>query len=262
MGEFDAILRFSGRYPKIGDDAAVLDGGLLAATDVVVEAVHFAAGASLDDVGWHAITVNVSDIAAMGGRARHVLVAVAGPAATDLDQLYAGVDEACAEYGCEVAGGDLSNADQLVVAVCALGYCDEGTTPVLRSGARSGDLVWVSGPLGAAAASGYAGRRRARTELGPALAAMGATAMIDVSDGLVQDLGHLCDASGVGAELDGVPVAPGATSDQALSGGDDYELLFTLPAGADPPGCHRIGRIVSDARARPPAPPGWQHRFP
>jgi thiamine-monophosphate kinase len=261
VSEFDAIRRFAERYPRVGDDAAVLDDGLLAATDAIVEGIDFLRDAPRPEIGWRAVTVNVSDIAAMGGRTRSLLVAVIGPPETDLGGLYAGIDEACAAYGCEVVGGDLSNGRELVVSVTALGRCDAGVDPVLRSGASPGDWLWVSGPLGGAAASGYTARPHARADLGPLLAALGATSMIDVSDGLAQDLGHICDASGVGVVLEAVPVAAGATEEQALNGGDDYELLFTLPDGVDAPGCLRIGTVVEDIGARPEAAGGWQHRF-
>jgi len=260
VSEFDAIRRFAARYPKVGDDAAVLDDGLLAAADVIVEGIDFLSDTPREDVGWRAVTVNVSDIAAMGGHADALLVSVVGPPATDLTAMYAGIDEACAEYGCEVVGGDLSNGRELAVAVTVLGRCEEGVEPVMRAGARVGDVVWVSGPLGGAAASGYSARPRARADLGPLLARLGATAMIDVSDGLAQDLRHMCEASSVGVDLVTVPVADGATEQHALTGGDDYELLFTLPPGIDAPGCIRIGTMVEDPTSLPPL-DGWQHRF-
>lgn len=265
MGEFDAIRRFAERYPQVGDDAAVVSDGLLLASDAVVEGVDFVHGTPAADVGWRAVAANVSDIAAMGGVPDALLVTVVGPPSTDLDGLYAGIDEACGEYGCVVVGGDLSNGPALVVSVAITG---EAERPVLRSGARAGDRLWVSGPLGGAAASGYRVRPRPPAALGPALAALGATAMIDVSDGLAADLGHVLDASCVGAEVDDddIPVAHGANPYQALTGGDDYELLFTLPPSVDAPdGCIALGTIVADASVRPPwtvgVRGGWQHRF-
>jgi thiamine-monophosphate kinase len=259
VSEFDAIRRFAERYPAVGDDAAVLAGGLLAAADAIVEGVDFTAASALADVGWRAVTVNASDIAAMGGVAESLLVSVVGPPALDLDRLYAGIDEACDAYGCEVVGGDLSNGSAVVVAVTVLGRCD---APVLRSGARAGDVVWATGPFGAAAASGYAARPLARLAEGVAARVAGATAMIDVSDGFAADLAHICDASRVGVVVEHAPVAGGATEAQALGGGDDYELLFTLPAdAAAPAGSIRVGTIVADVDARPPAVEGWQHRF-
>ncbi|HZQ87558.1 MAG TPA: thiamine-phosphate kinase [Acidimicrobiales bacterium] len=264
MGEFAAIERIRRLFPSpppgqawIGDDAAVLDDGLLLAVDTVVAGVHFAADTPLADVGWKALTVNVSDIAAMGGTPRHAVVAVAAPPDTDLDLIYEGMAEASATYGCPVVGGDLANAAQLVVTVAVTGRVDG--TPVLRSGARPGDGIYVTGPLGGAAAGAYRARPRARVAEGQAARAAGATAMIDVSDGLVADLGHIADASGVGYELDlaAVPVAPGATAEQALRGGEDYELVFT---GTDLSVGTRIGTCTADVSQRLPG-GGWEHTF-
>ena len=246
----------------IGDDAAVVrapTGVMLLAADAVVEGVHFRWNADLEWVGWKAIAVNVSDIAAMGGRPAHVLVTVAAPRHADIDALYRGRAAAANEYGCAVVGGDLSNADQLVVSVSVTGMLDPPDPPaVLRSGARPGDALFVTGPLGASAASGYSKRPVARVAQGVAARLAGATAMIDVSDGLAADLGHLLDASGVGAVLDVVPVAEGATEEQALGGGEDFELLFTgrpsLSVGI------RIGTCTDDPAQRPAA-RGWEHRF-
>lgn len=269
-GEFAAIERLRRLFPAIGDDCAVVDcegegRSLLLAADAVVAGVH---GDDVQDLGWKAVVANVSDVAAMGGRPLWLLVTVAGPAhGVDLDVLYRGIHQAALEYGCEVVGGDLSNASALVVSVAVVGYCDG--TPVLRSGAGVGDSVFVTGPLGGAAATGWIARPQARLEEGMVARSAGATAMIDVSDGLGADLGHLCDESGVGVELFRVPVAAGATEEQALGGGEDYELVFTAPdaervaeafaeAGLTVP--ERIGVCVADTAVRPP-PLGWQHRF-
>jgi thiamine-monophosphate kinase len=268
-GEFSAIDRIRRLLPEpppgetwIGDDAAAVrtpDGRwLLLATDLVVEGIDFRPDVDPAWVGWKALVINVSDIAAMGGRPAHALVAIAGPPATDLDRIYIGLAEASRTYHCPVVGGDLSNADQLVVSVAITGTITGGGDPVLRSGARPGDAIFVTGPLGGAAASGYTDRPAARVAEGEAARVAGATAMIDVSDGLAGDLGHILDASGVGAVLDRVPVAPGATEEQALAGGEDFELLFTGPP--DLGLGIRIGTCTDDVAQRPAA-AGWQHHF-
>ena len=265
-GEFAAIARLRRLFPDpperqtwIGDDAAVLDGGLLVATDLVVEGTHFRVGAPLADVGWNAVAVNVSDIAAMGGAPTHLLVAVTGPPSTDLDELYRGIAEASSAYGCPVVGGDLANGPALAVAVTVLGRTDDGGPPVLRSGARPGDELRVTGPLGGAAAGGYRHRAVARVAEGTAARRAGATAMIDVSDGLAADVNHLAEASGVGVRLDHVPIAEGATRDQALGGGEDYELVFAMPAGAAGPGIP-VGVCTDDVTQRLEH-HGWEHRW-
>lgn len=298
-GEFAAIARFErlfGPSPPgevgIGDDAAVVSppsGHLLLAADAIVEGVHFdLALVGLDDVGWKSVVVNVSDIAAMGGTPLHALVTVAGPVSTDLDVLYAGIAEAAEHYGCRVVGGDLVNSPLLVITVALTGTLDG--QPVLRSGARAGDAIYVSGPLGASTAAlralragavadidgDVAGgavtayrRPRARAIEGVALGRSGAvTAMIDVSDGLVADLGHIADASGVGIALDDVPVAAGATLEDALGGGEDFELAFTAPPAADVgiDSAIRIGTCTRDPGQRSlgdaPLPVvGWEHEW-
>ncbi len=235
---------------------------------MLVEGVHV----DLDrdppaDAGWKAVVANVSDIAAMGGRPLHLVAAVVVPEdAGVLDEVGRGLAEAAAAHDCRLVGGDLSTGPALVVAVAVTGTVDPPGSPVLRSGARPGDTIWVTGPLGRAAAAGWAERPQARVAEGTAARLAGATAMIDVSDGLGADLGHLAGASGVGVALTHVPVAPGATLDQALGGGEDFELVYTLPPGASGPG-ERIGRCTGDPGERrlgdgdlPPV--GWEHRWP
>ena len=265
MGEFAAIDRIRRALPApppgetwIGDDAAVVEGGLLLAIDSVVAGVHFDGDAAIEDVGWKAMTVNVSDIAAMGGHPSHALVSVVGPPRTDLDRLYDGIAAAAEEYRCPVVGGDLCNGETLVVSVAVTGHVDG--EPVLRSGAKAGDVIYVTGPLGGAAASGWRTRPRARVAEGQAAREAGATAMIDVSDGLDADLGHLAEASGVGVVVEHVPVAEGATEEQARRGGEDFELLFTASPDAPIDFAIRIGRCTDDPSQLPP-PQGWEHDF-
>jgi thiamine-monophosphate kinase len=256
-GEFALIEEIRARLPQttdsgeiwIGDDAAVVrppEGWMLLAADSVVAGVHADLSlTSLADLGWRAMAACVSDVAAMGGWVDHALVTVAAPEGTDIGRLYDGVAEAVAAYQCPVVGGDLTNAGSLVVTVAVTGHCDG--PPVTRSGARPGDVIWVTGPLGAAAAGlrlfrtggstdsallrAHA-RPHARLREGRAARAGGATAMIDVSDGLAADVGHIGDMSGVGIRLEAVPVAAGATLDDALHGGDDLALVFCAPDSA------------------------------
>ncbi|MHB8244529.1 MAG: thiamine-phosphate kinase [Acidimicrobiales bacterium] len=260
LGEFEFLSRLraslAGRAPEgevhLGDDAAVLyppSGRLLLATDVVVEGVHFDLNlGSSGDAGWKALVANISDIAAMGGLPTHAVVAVAAPPGTDLDDLFGGLRHAADHYGVQLVGGDLSTAPALFVSVGIVG--ESGSVdPVLRSGARPGDDLWCTGALGASAAGmaklqmGGASpkdplvrayrRPLARPAEGRLAAVLGATAMIDVSDGLSQDLSHIATESCVGVALELVPVADGASEGQALGGGEDYELVFSMPPGVD-----------------------------
>lgn len=275
----------------IGDDAAVVDvggGRIVVAADAVVAGVH--ADLSLTtaaDLGWRALAVNVSDLAAMGCAATRAVVTIAAPDAAAVDAVYEGLAEAAATLGCPIVGGDLTSGPLLVVSATVLGDAAVTPAPVRRAGAHAGEELWVSGPLGAAAAglrllrTGDAtadevmahARPQPRTAEGVAARELGATAMIDVSDGFVADLAHLLDASGLGAVLDEVPVAPGATRAEALSGGDDYELVWACPAGTDlghqfaARGLRsplRLGHTVADPTARtlagqPLAGRGWDH---
>jgi thiamine-monophosphate kinase len=263
----------------IGDDTAVLavppGHKLLATTDLLIEDVHFRrASAAPADVGWKALAVNLSDIAAMGGIPRWALVALAVPVETDVDAVdafYAGMREAAAPHGVTVVGGDTSaSTGGWTVNVTLLGI--HPGEPRLRSHARPGDAVAVTGGLGASAAglhalemgldraraAGVAGGRlgeitrahlrpHARVAEGRWLGqAPGVHAMMDCSDGLATDLGHVCRESGVGGRvrLEAVPIAAAAREaghglgvdprDWAVSGGEDYELLLTCePAAAD-----------------------------
>lgn len=281
----------------IGDDAAVVgspDGRLVLSTDAAVAGVHADLSlVGLDDLGWKAVTAAVSDVGAMGARPLHALVTVCAPPGTDLDVLTTGMAEASARWACPVVGGDLSTAGQVVVSVAVTGVLEGGSPPVTRAGASPGDLLAVTGPLGGSAAGlrllregGGTGARahplvqahrrpEARLAEGRAARAAGATAMIDVSDGLSIDLHRLADASGLGFHLDSVPVAPGATREEALGGGEDYELVVATTdvdalaaAFADrqlrPPLV--VGRCVADRRDRrldgDPLPRiGWEHRL-
>ena len=256
-GELDAISELKVRIgtPRsgevwIGDDMAVLHGPdtLMFATDVAVEGVHFTTETgSPADAGWKALAANLSDVAAMGGTPTAAVVALAGADRSKLNALYDGILACAAEFDCPIVGGDLTGGAVLVISIAVVADGGPGE-PVLRSGGRPGDRVFLTRATGASgaglrallgdprAAGGVVdAHRRPVPRLGEGRAARrgGATAMIDVSDGLGLDLDRLCRASGVGVVLDLVPVATGATLEDALSGGEDYELVFTAPAPED-----------------------------
>ena len=286
----------------IGDDAAVVathggPGRVIWATDLVIEGVHVDLGlCGLEDMGYKAVMVTVSDLAAMGATPEYLLVSVAAPPGTDLDLLGAGVAEAATLCGCAVVGGDLAAGPVVVVSTSVIGsvgpHPERG--PLLRSGARAGDRLWVTGPLGASAAglrllraggvpAGPAdealirAHRRpvARIREGTAARLAGASAAIDVSDGLAADIVHLARSSGVGLALDGLPVADGATDAEARAGGEEYELVVATAdsgglvaafgaAGLRPPA--PLGRCTGRAgvytlAGGPLVPEGWQHRL-
>lgn len=273
MREFDLIRRLQeivevpgARYADrcvlgIGDDAAVLDvpasSRLVACTDSLVEGVHFPVGASPAAIGHKALAVNLSDLAAMGAEPAWFLLSLTAPRSDPewLDAFARGMAELATETGVLLAGGDVSSGP-LNICVTALGLVEPGRE-IRRSGARPGDRVVVSGRPGAAAHALQAIEAGAqpdardlaalefpqpRLELGRALRGL-ATACIDISDGLLADLGHILEASGAGAELDlhRLPCPPSMASiperrrwPLQLSGGDDYELCFTLPrSGSD-----------------------------
>jgi thiamine-monophosphate kinase len=258
----------------IGDDGAVLTptpgAALVATTDLLLEGVHFRRRwAEPADIGWKALAVNLSDIAAMGARPRWALVALACPPGTTIDEVeafYTGTLALGGEHGVSLVGGDTSSSPGgWLVNVTALG--ETARRPILRSGARPGDVVAVTGGLGRAAAglavlersraparvpadtladvTGAHLRPRPRVAEGQWLgAAEGVTAMIDLSDGLATDLGHIAAESGVGAwvEVERLPIAPTtravarALGEDSLTwatgGGEDYELLLTCAAAA------------------------------
>ena len=256
--EFALIDRYFKRPTRhtvlgVGDDGALIRPTpgmeLVVSTDMLVAGTHFLPNADAEDLGWKALAVNVSDLAAMGAQPRWALLAVALPAATEswIEKFARGFFACADEFGIDVIGGDTTKGPRNF-CVTIFGEIPAGSA-LLRSGARPGDEIWVSGQPGRAAL-GLAhlqgrnllaepqladcltalNRPQPRVALGLALRGL-ATAAIDVSDGLLADLGHILDASGVAANLQ-IAVSPEPTleRDALLAGGDDYELAFTAPA--------------------------------
>jgi thiamine-monophosphate kinase len=241
----------SGRLIRwTGDDAAVTRARPIAVTsiDTLVDGVHFArATHGARDIGWKALATALSDLAAMGAEAGEAYVSVVLPEGfVDALELVQGMEELAGSCGATIAGGDVVRGGLLVVTVAVVGWADREDDLVGRDGAQLGDLVGVTGELGGS----EAGRRALaagesepaelvarhlrplpRLESGAALARAGATAMIDLSDGLATDARHVANRSGVAltVRLDDVPRAPGVSAEEAVTGGDDYELLVTVP---------------------------------
>jgi thiamine-monophosphate kinase len=246
MTELALVAALAKRLPRIGDDCAIVKHGgedLLFTTDMLVEDVHFRrAERSAPDVGYRALARSLSDIAAMGGNACWATVALALPPwATErwVAGFYRGMQGLAARHKLELIGGDFSRAPVLVADVMICGSAPSGQA-LRRNGARPGDVIYVSGPLGR-------GKWRfvPRIALGRQLRGLGATSCMDLSDGLSLDLHRLTLASRVSASLDAFPIARGATRDDAFHRGEDYELLFTLPPQTKPPrSVHRIGVVT------------------
>jgi thiamine-monophosphate kinase len=289
-GEFELIQRYLRGLGAsrddvllgVGDDCALVAPPpgleLALAADTIVEGVHFPKGLRAADVGHRVLAVNLSDLAAMGADPAWALLTLTLPAPDEawLEGFAAGFGALALRHGTALVGGDTTSGP-LTATVAIAGFVAPATA-LRRSGARAGDTVWVSGLPGEAAAGlavlqgrigGPAGARERlvarflrpepRVGLGRALRGA-ATACIDVSDGLAADLGKLCAASGVGAALEGarLPVSAdladcagdGPALRFLLAGGDDYELVFTLPPGTEPPDfagapLARIGVVVA-----------------
>lgn len=305
IGEFGLIARLTegrGASPATllgpGDDAAVLaasDGRVVASTDVLVAGVHFRLDwSSPVQIGRKAAAANLADLAAMGAVPTGLLVGMACPADTPVETLRGltdGLWEEARSVGAGVVGGDVVSSPTLVLSVTALGSL-EGREPVKRSGARAGDTVALAGRVGWAAAGWAVLARGFRSPVavvsahrvpeppyaaGPQAAAAGATAMIDISDGLLADLGHVARASGVRIDVRTAALAvPDRLVDVGaalgidpmhwlLTGGEDHALAATFP-GDVPEGWRAIGTVAEgepdvlvDGRRYDGGPSGWDH---
>ena len=285
VGEFGLIAALADRFeqgPQVyvgpGDDAAVVRaprGHVVVSTDVLVENRHFRRDwADAADIGRRAAAANLSDVNAMGGTATALTVGLAAPAELPVQwalDLADGIAAEAGKVGASVVGGDLTQAREVVVAITVLGACE--VAPVLRSGAQPGDVLAIAGRQGWAAAGLAVLARgfrspRALVEAyrhpeppytaGPDAANAGATAMIDVSDGLLADVGHIATDSGVAIDVSrgafelaepmrAVGSALGVDPMQfVLGGGDDHALVATFPAGTTlPEGFHAIGSVAA-----------------
>ncbi len=299
MGEFELIQRYFAKHRThlavigIGDDAAVLEPlpkgqQQVVCLDTLVTGRHFYDGADAADVGWKSLAVNLSDLAAMGATPRWFQLGLTLPDADAswLAGFAKGLFECAEQYGVALIGGDTTRGP-LSITVQAAGSVPAGMA-LLRSGAAVGDELYVSGTLGGAALALLhaeadqqpLNRPQPRMALGGALLGK-ATSAIDISDGLLADCSHVLEQSGVGAtlRLGNVPLAPGIDESQlelALAGGDDYELLVTLPPNSDIATLEKIGQcaltrigtieaevglrcVSADGAPYNPGKRGWQH---
>jgi len=304
-GEFGLIDRLAAKLPQggtsllgPGDDAAVVaapDGRVVACTDALVEGRHFRRDwCEAADVGHRAAAANLADVAAMGAIPTALLVALCAPAELPVqwaEEMSEGLAEEAALVGASVVGGDTTSSPVLTIVVTALGDL-QGRDPVVRAGAHPGDVVALSGRLGCAAAGYTVLSRGFRTpkvlvdayrrpvvdyRAGPAAAIAGATSMIDVSDGLLADLGHVAKASevhidltkeafGLPAQLRDAALALGVDPYQwILAGGEDHALAATFPAHASlPAGWRVVGRVTRGEGVTVDGrdwvgPRGWDH---
>ena len=312
LSETELLGRFTPRLPRggstrvgPGDDAAVvrlLEPELVVTTDVLVQNRHFRLDwGTAADLGWRAAMQNLADVAAMGATPTAITLALVMPDSTPVswvEDLADGLAQACAPHDVGVVGGDLSSGDSLVLSVTAFGECEQAE-PVLRSGARPGDVVALAGTLGRSAA-GLALLTAADGGLvvspdvaefiatflrpdppllaGPEAAAARATAMLDVSDGLLRDAGRIAAASKVALNIESRLLAPDVEALETvaeqvdanpltwvLTGGEDHPLLATFPSGRPlPPSFRRIGTVTAGAGVLvdgelPAAMPGWDH---
>ena len=264
----------------LGDDAAVVRarGFAVTSVDTMVDGVHFRLAPEGPfgpaEVGHRALAAALSDLAAMGADAGEAYLALAIPPGLERPEaIVEGMADLARRTGTTIAGGDVVASPVLTVTVTVVGWADDESALVGRDGARPGDVVVVTGPLGGAASALARGVAppppEPRLAAGRALAAAGAHAMIDLSDGIATDAAHLARRSGVRIEieLERLPRAEGATVEQAASGGEDFELCACLPRA--PEGTTPVGRVTEgpaglallDADGREVALAGYEHRL-
>ncbi|QHI69241.1 thiamine-phosphate kinase [Tichowtungia aerotolerans] len=250
MGEHNAIAALTANLKAVGDDCAVLplddQYDLILTSDPLIENVHFFSETPPERIGHKAVCRVLSDFAAMGAEPQYLVVNVVASPAQDfqtLERIYAEFSSLWEIYGAEVVGGDLAQGPVLELHVFGVGRVPKGKA-LLRSGAKSGDHIYVTGPLGCSQQTGKQFRFEPRLEWAKELRESGTvTAMMDVSDGLATDLRHILKASGVGAELDSSEIPRVGTLEEALYDGEDFELLFTSPAEFDFP---KVGTITGN----------------
>jgi len=291
VGEFQLIAQLARKFSQnssvivgSGDDAAVVampDGDVVVSTDLAVENVHFKRSwSSSTEIGQRIAAQNLSDICAMGAYPIALTVGVVIPKNTEvsfLEGLVVGIEEECKKVGASVVGGDLSSGSELTIAITVLGQ-RRGNPTVLRNGAKPGDEVFVAGNLGHSVAgltclqAGHVSPKEFVSafripsppyEIGPLAAKAGATSMIDVSDGLIADLGHIAAQSGVTLDVDSKSLKPSpemvnvanAFGQDAriwvLTGGEDHALVATFPKGSQvPQGMRKIGEVTASSNGQ------------
>ncbi len=251
IGEHAAIAALTANLKAVGDDCAVLPMSethdMVLTSDPLIENVHFTDDATPEQIANKAVGRVLSDFAAMGAEPQYLLINVVAPPEQPfqtLEKIYAEFSNLWKKYGVEIVGGDLAQGPALELHVFGVGRVPKGTA-LLRSGAKLGDLIYVTGPLGGAQTSGKHLDFTPRLEWGNALRESGdVTSMMDISDGLATDLRHILKASGVGAEIDSSKVPRVGNLEEALLDGEDFELLFTSSEKHDFPS---IGKITDRA---------------
>lgn len=237
VGEHNAIAALTANLKAVGDDCAVLPldahYDLVLTSDPLISGVHFTPGTDPEQIGWKAAARVLSDFAAMGADPQYLLINLVAPPEQDfqtLEKIYAGVSKLRKLFDVDLVGGDLAQGPVLELHVFGVGRVPKGKA-LLRSGAHSGDIIYVTGPLGGSFESGKHLNFMPRIKEAKWLRQSGVVrSMMDISDGLATDLRHILKASKVGAALDSSAIPKTKTVEQALFDGEDFELIFTVHA--------------------------------